>query len=431
MVRISRFATSPRPTSLDRTSSSSGNWDATWSLGEYVFRRSMDFRRRSVTLGGAGGVNPVSWTQQKKHKKRNVVAGVDQQELFDPESLADPDSLFFDFKGVHIHYKEHIEKDEHIPSSSSSSLKVKYPFVLLHGFGASSFSWKLAMGPLSSLTYSKVLAFDRPAFGLTSRIISSSRSGGTCEGDDDIAMRVLNPYSMGFSVRSTLSFIDHLSAEKAILIGHSAGCLVAVNTYLEAPERVAALILVCPAIAAPLISINGTSEVRIQNTFGTLYRKALSAILNSSFAVTLTRTIIDVFGLTIIRFAWHDSTRFTDHFVQGYTKPLKTKGWELALLEFANAMVTDSESKPPLMKRLSKISCPVLIITGDNDRIIPTWNAKNLSSAIPGSILEVIQNCGHLPHEEKVEEFSSAVEKFLHRVFGDSDLKQEKRSNQC
>ncbi|KAK1285771.1 hypothetical protein QJS10_CPB20g00045 [Acorus calamus] len=331
----------------------------------------MDFPRRSVTLGGAGDVNPEqaqAWTQ--KPKKRNVVAGVDQQELFDPESLADPDSLFFDFKGVHIHYKEHIEKDEHIPSSSSSSLKVKYPFVLLHGFGASSFSWKLAMGPLSRLTYSKVLAFDRPAFGLTSRIISSSRSGGTCEGDDDIAMRVLNPYSMGFSVRSTLSFIDHLSAEKAILIGHSAGCLVAVNTYLEAPERVAALILVCPAIAAPLISINGTSE------------------------------------------------------------PLKTKGWEMALLEFAITMVMDYESKPPLMKRLSKITCPVLIITGDNDRIIPTWNAKSLSSGIPGSILEVIHNCGHLPHEEKVEEFNSAVEKFLKRVFGNSDLKQEMRSNQ-
>ncbi|KAK1264449.1 hypothetical protein QJS04_geneDACA016963 [Acorus gramineus] len=214
MVRISRFATSPRLTS----SSSSGNWEATWSPGEYVFRRSMNFCRRSVTLGGAGDVNPgraQAWTQ-KKQKKRNLVAGVDQEELFDPESLADPDSLFFNFKGVHIHYKEHIEKDEQI--SSSSSLKVKYPFVLLHGFGASSFSWKLAMGPLSRLTFSKVLAFDRPAFGLTSRIISSSRRGG-CEGDDDIAMRMLNPYSMGFSVRSTLSFIDHLSAEKAILIG--------------------------------------------------------------------------------------------------------------------------------------------------------------------------------------------------------------------
>ena len=32
---------------------------------------------------------------------------------------------------------------------------------------------------------------------------------------------------------------------------HSAGSLVAVNTYFEAPERVAALILIAPAIVAP------------------------------------------------------------------------------------------------------------------------------------------------------------------------------------
>ena len=39
---------------------------------------------------------------------------------------------------------------------------------------------------------------------------------------------------------------------------------------------------------------------------------------------------------------------------------------------------------------------------------------------IPGSCLEVIKNCGHLPHEEKTDEFISVVQKFLHRAFGDS-----------
>lgn len=35
---------------------------------------------------------------------------------------------------------------------------------------------------------------------------------------------------------------------------HSAGSIVAVNSYFEAPERVAALILVAPAILAPLLA---------------------------------------------------------------------------------------------------------------------------------------------------------------------------------
>ena len=38
----------------------------------------------------------------------------------------------------------------------------------------------------------------------------------------------------------------------------------------------------------------------------------------------------------------------------------------------------------------------VLIITGDNDRIVPSWNSMGLSRAKPGSSLEAIKNCGIL-----------------------------------
>uniref|UniRef100_A0A0A9D4G8 AB hydrolase-1 domain-containing protein n=1 Tax=Arundo donax TaxID=35708 RepID=A0A0A9D4G8_ARUDO len=56
---------------------------------------------------------------------------------------------------------------------------------------------------------------------------------------------------MAFSVMATLAFIDYLGAEKAVHVGHSAGCLVAVEAFFEAPERVPALVLVAPAIFAP------------------------------------------------------------------------------------------------------------------------------------------------------------------------------------
>lgn len=63
----------------------------------------------------------------------------------------------------------------------------------------------------------------------------------------------------------------------------------------------------------------------------------------------------------------------------------------------------------------------MLIVTGDNDRLVPAWNAERLSRVIPGSSFEVIKHCGHLPHEEKVEEFLVIVERFLQRVFGVAD----------
>ena len=59
----------------------------------------------------------------------------------------------------------------------------------------------------------------------------------------------------------------------------------------------------------------------------------------------------------------------------------------------------------------------VLVVTGDTDRIVPAWNAERVAHAIPGARFEVIKSCGHLPQEERPEEFLSVVGRFLRTVF--------------
>ncbi|KAM5556922.1 bifunctional epoxide hydrolase 2 [Rosa sericea] len=415
---------------------------------------------------GSGGLLDV---QTKQKKKKEGIAGIDQDELVeDPKLLADPDSCFCEFSGVEIHHKvyEAQLKVHETESVSSETKTVGLAMILLHGFGASVFSWKRVMKPLAEAIGSKVLAFDRPAFGLTSRG-NSVRHLSSGNGES----KPVNPYSMAFSVLATLYFIDFLAAEKAIIVGHSAGSLVAVESYFEAPERVAALILVAPAIFAPITTQkvvkgsqpgtnnqteeDGSNSVDNGNPFvqfskvlskfarfisqailglvkgmavmlNSLYKKFLSALLRSAFAMMLVRMAINKFGIAAVRNAWYDSKKVTDEDISGYTKPLRTKGWDKALVEYTAAMLTDtsSESKPPLAKRLRDIKCPVLIVTGDTDRIVPSWNAERLSKAIPGSCFEVIKRCGHLPHEEKVDEFVSVVKKFLQTAFDDSPQEQ-------
>lgn len=157
----------------------------------------------------------ISMTKEKR--SRRSVAGIDQDELVDPSKLADADSSFLDFKGVQIHHKlyEHHEDPAalnhtpSVPGDHHQANRVGFPIVLLHGFGASLFSWERSMRPLARTTSSKVVAFDRPAFGLTSRLMVVT--------DKDI--HSLNPYSSAFSALATLSFVDLLAEDKAILMG--------------------------------------------------------------------------------------------------------------------------------------------------------------------------------------------------------------------
>jgi hypothetical protein len=86
----------------------------------------------------------------------------------EPADLADPDSSFATVEGLTVHYKLWIR-----PTSASTSLLQDAPlpaFILLHGFGGSVGSWRMVWSELCQ-SASLVMAFDRPGFGLTSRLL--------------------------------------------------------------------------------------------------------------------------------------------------------------------------------------------------------------------------------------------------------------------
>lgn len=279
--------------------------------------------------------------------------------------LADPDSKFIEVNGLSVHYKEQ--------GAGQTA------FILLHGFGASAFSWREVMGPFSEL--GRVIAYDRPAFGLTSRPMPGDWTGE-------------NPYSPESQAAIVVGLMDALGIEKAWLVGNSAGGTVAVYTALTHPERVAGLILVDAAIYT-----GGGSPAWARPFLGTPQMRHLGPLLARQIATS---------GDDFIRTAFHNPSLVTPEILAGYRKPLQAHNWDRALWE-----LTASSRPLGLAERLDELNLPVLVLTGDDDRIVPTEESIRLGGEIPGATLVVIPNAGHVPHEEKPEEFMQAVRDFL------------------
>lgn len=68
---------------------------------------------------------------------------------------------------------------------------------------------------------------------------------------------------------------------------------------------------------------------------------------------------------------------------------------------------------PDLHKWLHRIDVPTMVVWGDNDKVIPAGYGNAYRDLIPGSRLEIIANCGHLPQVEKAEIFTELVERFI------------------
>ena len=248
--------------------------------------------------------------------------------------------------------------------------------VLLHGFGASTFSWRNVQEPLSKL--GEVISYDRPGFGFTERKISWE---GT------------NPY--GF--QGNFEILDALIAKygvgrEVVLVGHSAGGQLAAEYTRLNLSKVSALILVDAAILTTGGSTSGFGWF-----FALPQMQKLGPILVSSIATS---------GDDLLRKSYYNQSKLTQAVYDGYHQPLKIKGWEQAFWDFTNAP-RDNQLKD----NLSELTLPTLVITGKYDEVVPAKDAVELQKLIAGSHLEIIDKTTHLPQEEQPELFMEAVEK--------------------
>ncbi len=291
-----------------------------------------------------------------------------------PAELGYPDSRFIDVPvgggAINVHVRE---------------LGVGAPLVLLHGFAASSFSWRYAL-PALAQDY-RVIAYDRPAQGLTQRPLR----GGWATPEE---WRALNPYSAAGQVEMLTNLLNKLNIERAVLVGNSAGGSTAMLTALTHPERVKALVLVDPAVYN-----GGGAPGWIRPFFGLPQVDHLAPLLMRQFKK---------WGMTLANASWNDPSRMTDADREGYLLPLRAQDWDRGLWELVRA--SQSHGLPA---RLKELALPILVITGDDDRIVPTAESIRLAGELPNAELVVIPNCGHVPHEESPAPTLAAIRSFL------------------
>lgn len=282
-----------------------------------------------------------------------------------PEALAWPDSRFIEVNGLTVHYQQTGQGEPAV--------------ILLHGFGASTYSWREVMEPLGGL--GTVVAFDRPAFGLTERPLPGEWTGES-------------PYAPSAQVDLLFGLMDALQIDRAVLIGNSAGGTVAMNAALANPQRVQALVLVDAAVYN-----GGGSPAFLRLLFQTPQMDRLGVLLARSISTR---------GMDILYAAWHDQSKITPEIIENYRKPLLADHWDAALWE-----LTRASRASDLEKRLGGLDLPVLVVTGDDDRIVPTADSIRLAGEIRNAQLAVFERCGHVPQEECPEAFLRAVIPFI------------------
>ncbi len=236
--------------------------------------------------------------------------------------------------------------------------KNKHTIVLLHGSGQSHVVWSLIDQYLVDEGYN-IFTFDLPGHG--------NSEGASLKSIEDMAEWLEK-------------VILKIGIESLSILGHSQGCLIALEYAFKFPKKIKNLIFVAGSYEIPvnksLISLAQSGDMESLNLmmkWGYGYSKQfiggnpLQKILNSS------REVREILAVDLI-----------------------------ACNNYKNGI-----------NAIKKIKCPTFFIFGELDKMINLDKGKEFSGLIPGSKTHIIKDCGHMIILENPFEMREKIAEFL------------------
>jgi pimeloyl-ACP methyl ester carboxylesterase len=266
-------------------------------------------------------------------------------------------SRFADVNGVRVHYQEAGPMDG--PA-----------VILIHGFASSTLVWSKVFLEFAARGF-RVIAPDLLGYGYSAK-----------PRDFD--------YTIGAQARMLDKLLEQLGLAQVTLVGSSYGGAIAASIALDYPSRVKKLVLV------GAVTNNEPTKYLLMRLFGSpLIGDILSPLLLSSRQL-LKRRMKRVYD----RHSWVlDDVR-----VEARHQPLRTAATHRAIIRTVRRWDADR-----IQREAHLINQPTLLVWGDNDAEVPLRFGQHLHNAIKGARMVIIQNCGHLPHEEFPQAFIEVV----------------------
>jgi 3-oxoadipate enol-lactonase len=236
------------------------------------------------------------------------------------------------------------------------------PVVLVHSLGTDLTIWDAVVARLPGL---RVLRFDQRGHGRS-----------------DVPPA---PYTMGGLIRDAERLMDHFAMTDAVVVGLSAGGMVAQGLAVKRLDLVRGLVLANTAtrITTPAIWADRITLVR---------REGLAALADGAMERMLGRN-------------WRDSPAMPG--LRAMLLATDPDGW----MGVASAVAGSD-----FYATTATLTLPTLAIAGSLDAATPPDMVREMADLIRGSTFQLLRGAGHLPPADQPDAFAEALRGFLQRI---------------
>ncbi|MGH9370067.1 MAG: alpha/beta fold hydrolase [Vicinamibacterales bacterium] len=240
-----------------------------------------------------------------------------------------------------------------------------WPLVLLHAFPLSADMWRPQLEQVPEGW--RVLAPNLRGFG---------------PGASDAA-RTLSDMA-----EDVVGLLDALRIERAAIGGLSMGGYVTLALYRIAPERFSAMVL-------------ANTRAGADSAEGRAARDAMSALVREKGP----EAVADQMLPKLLGRTSHESRPRLEPLVRAMIRANRTGGIDGAIQAMKN--------RPDATPLLATVGRPALVISGEEDVLIPLADSAEMDRLLPRSQLVTIPHAGHLSNLEAPDNFNEALGNFL------------------
>ena len=253
------------------------------------------------------------------------------------------------------------------------------PLILIPPGGSHTSTWRFNIGTLSRSH--EVWTFDLPGSGYTDKPATF-------------------PYTHRSYAQFVQDFMTTMGIQKSVIGGQSLGGTVALEFALDFPERTAGLVLIDSGGYSRRVKLGAFNPLRYPLTNAILMSfSSYPAIVKSFFA-----------------YIYHDPAPFARDtaLVKQACDINRTPNARDAFYWMQHGL--DFDFAIPDVSRIKSVAVPTLIVWGREDRIVDVRTAARFHQDIAGSQLVVIDDAGHMVHEEKPDAVDHAITSFLDTI---------------
>jgi pimeloyl-ACP methyl ester carboxylesterase len=262
--------------------------------------------------------------------------------------------------------------------------------VLVHGLGGSLLDWRDVAGPLARTHH--VWSLDLIGFGRT----PLAGRAATIAANQEVVDRVAEHAGQGRPV---------------VLVGNSMGGLISIIEASRRPQRVAALVLVDPALPR---AGGGRFSLMIAAAFLVMTTPGVGPWLVRGRARRrgAERLVDDVLRLTTV-----DMSRISPETREAQIELTRWRHEhgqpDRAFVDATRSLMQWLTHPRAVESHIRRVRAPTLLVHGDHDRLVSMAAATAAAALRPDWSFRVVANTGHIPQLERPQSFVDLVEGWL------------------